>query len=109
MGRKQPFAFTVDAYGQAGFVSGKDAGAFVDVQLAAQRPLASQGGAQLSAGGGIWAGRQSHIMRLDIGPSVRALIPVGPAILRMDASWRFRVAGDAQPVNGPAVTLSTNF
>ncbi|MCF8497577.1 MAG: hypothetical protein K9G32_03930 [Sphingomonadaceae bacterium] len=48
-------------------------------------------------------------MRLDVGPSARAWVPAGPARLRIDASWRFRVAGDAQPGNGPAVTLSTSF
>lgn len=108
-GSKLPLAFSLDGYGQAGIVSGKDAGAFVDVQLAAHRPLVSQGGAQLSAGGGIWAGGQSHIMRLDVGPFVRTLVSAGPATLRIDASWRFRIAGDAQPGNGPAVTLSTSF
>ncbi|WP_397590790.1 hypothetical protein [Sphingorhabdus sp.] len=71
--------------------------------------MASQGGAQLSAGGGIWGGGQSDIMRLDVAPSARAWVPAGPARLRIDASWRFRVAGDAQPGNGPAVTLSTSF
>jgi hypothetical protein len=108
-GSKLPLAFTLDGYGQAGFVSGKDAGAFVDVQLATHRPLVSQAGTQLSAGGGIWAGGQGDIIRLDVGPSVRALLSAGPARLRIDASWRFRIAGDAQPGNGPAVTLSTSF
>ena len=108
-GSTLPLAFKLDGYGQAGFISGKDGGAFVDAQIAAQRPLASQGGAQLSAGGGIWGGGQSDIMRLDVGPSVRAWVPAGPARLRIDASWRFRVMGYAQPGNGPAVTLSTSF
>ncbi len=108
-GSTLPFAFKLDGYGQAGFISGKDGGAFVDAQLAAQRPLAGQGGSQLSAGGGIWGGGQSNIMRLDVGPSVHAWVPAGPVRLRIDASWRFRVAGDAQPGNGPTVTLSTSF
>ena len=49
------------------------------------------------------------MMRLDVGPSARAWVPAGPARFRIDASWRFRVAGDAPPGNGPAVTLSTSF
>lgn len=104
-----PLHFTLDGYGQAGVVTGNIGGGFVDGQLHALRHVGARGDMRLDAGIGLWGGGQSQIMRLDIGPSVRATLPVGSAKLRIDASWRFRFAGNAQPGDGPAVTLSTSF
>jgi hypothetical protein len=36
-------------------------------------------------------------------------LPIGRTAIRASAEWRFRVAGDAAPDSGPAVTLSTDF
>lgn len=104
-----PLGFALDAYGQAGFVTGKDGGGFADVQMHALKPVIALRRASLAAGAGTWGGGQSHIMRLDIGPSLRADLQSGSAQFRLDASWRFRIAGNAQPGSGPAVTLSTSF
>jgi len=108
-GTSLPLGFVLDGYGQAGFVTGKSGGGFADGQLHLLKNMASHGHITLAAGVGTWAGGQSDIMRVDIGPSVRANLQVGAASLRLDASWRFRVAGDAQPGDGPTVTLSTSF
>jgi hypothetical protein len=104
-----PMGFALDGYGQAGFVTGKQGGVFVDAQWNAQKMLAGQDRTKIYAGGGIWGGGQDTVMRLDLGPSARAVLPLQGAQLRIDASWRFRIAGDAQPGDGPAITLSTNF
>ncbi|MFN3620307.1 hypothetical protein [Sphingorhabdus sp.] len=104
-----PLHFTLDGYGQAGVVTGNIGGGFVDGQLHALRHVGARGDMRLAAGAAAWGGGQSQIMRLDIGPSVRAILPVGSAKLRIDASWRFRVAGNAEPGDGPAVILSTSF
>ena len=104
-----PLGFRLDGYGQAGFVSGQGGGPFADVALQTHRPIAKSGRASLSAGAGIWGGGQDNVMRLDVGPNIRANIMAGGAQFQLDASWRFRVAGQAQPGNGPAVTLSTSF
>lgn len=104
-----PLGFALDAYGQAGFVTGKDGGSFADVQMHALKPVIALRRASLAAGAGTWGGGQSQIMRLDFGPSVRAELQSGSAHFRLDASWRFRIAGNARPGNGPAVTLSTSF
>ncbi len=48
-------------------------------------------------------------MRLDVGPAICVQIPLGGTEMRVDASWRFRIAGTARPDSGPAVTLSTSF
>ena len=108
-GTALPLRFALDAYGQAGFVTGKDGGGFADVQMHAVKPVVALRRASLAAGAGAWGGGQSNIMRLDIGPSLRADLQSGSAQFRLDASWRFRIAGNAQPGNGPAVTLSTSF
>lgn len=104
-----PLKFRLDSYGQAGVVSGPSGGAFADLVMQARRPVAIFGPAKLFAGAGAWAGGQDDVMRLDFGPSVAADMPIAGAQFRLEASWRFRVAGDADPGNGPAVTLSTSF
>ena len=108
-GTSLPLGFTLDGYGQAGFVTGKSGGGFADAQLHILKNMASHGRAKLAVGAGAWAGGQSDIMRVDIGPSVRANLKAGATSLRLDASWRFRIAGNAGPGDGPAVTLSTSF
>ncbi|WP_333567495.1 hypothetical protein [Sphingorhabdus sp.] len=108
-GTSLPLGFVLDGYGQAGFVTGKSGGGFADGQLHLLKNMASHGHITLAAGAGTWAGGQSGIMRLDMGPTVRANLKPGAASLRLDASWRFRVAGDARPGDGPTVTLSTSF
>lgn len=104
-----PMKFRLDSYGQAGVVSGTSGGVFVDAMLQARRPIGNMGPALLSAGAGAWAGGQDKVLRVDIGPSISADMPVAGARFRLEASWRLRVAGNANPVNGPAITLSTSF
>lgn len=108
-GTSLPLRFALDGYGQAGFVTGKSGGGFADAQLHILRNIASDGQSKLAVGAGAWAGGQSDIMRVDIGPSGRASLKVGATSLRLDASWRFRIVGNARPGDGPAVTLSTSF
>lgn len=104
-----PMKFRLDGYGQAGMVSGKSGGAFVDAMLQARRPIGHIGPALLSAGAGAWAGGQDKVLRVDIGPSISADMPVAGARFRLEASWRLRVAGNADPGNGPGIALSTSF
>ncbi len=108
-GTSLPLGFALDGYGQAGFVTGKFGGGFADGQLHILKKMVSNGPAKLAAGAGAWAGGQSDIMRVDIGPTARVNLQAGATSLRLDASWRFRIMGNARPDNGPAVTLSTSF
>lgn len=108
-GTSLPLGFALDGYGQAGFVTGKFGGGFADGQLHILKKMVSNGPAKLAAGAGAWAGGQSDIMRVDIGPTARVNLQAGATSLRLDASWRFRIVGNARPDNGPAVTLSTSF
>ena len=108
-GTKLPLGFVLDGYGQAGFVGGKGGGGFADIQVQAQRPLISDKPVKIDAGVGLWGGGQDSMMRVEIGPSIRVILPAGGAQFRLDASWRFQIAGNLRPSNGPAVTLSTSF
>lgn len=104
-----PLGARADAYGQIGYVGGKDGSAFVDGQFHLTRRLARIGESELRAGGAIWGGAQKGANRVDIGPTASLGIPIGPANTRLSADWRFRVAGSAAPGSGPAVTLSAGF
>lgn len=104
-----PIQFRLEAFGQAGVVSGKNAGPFFDFLARADRKVVKLGKVRISAGAGAWGGGQDNVRRVDIGPSVRSDVALGEANFRLSADWRFRVAGNASPANGPAVTLSTSF
>lgn len=104
-----PAGFKLETYAQAGLVSGGNAGYFFDAQARADRRILPQTPLPLHIGAGVWSGGQRGVMRLDVGPSLRTEIPVGNTNIRLTADWRFRVAGDAAPGNGPALTVSTGF
>ena len=108
-GASLPLGFVLDGYGQAGFVSGEGGGGFADIQVQAQRPILSEQPAKIKAGVGLWGGGQDRLLRVEIGPSVRAILPTDGAQFRLDASWRFQIAGNLRPDDGPAITLSTSF
>lgn len=109
-----PADFTLEAYGQAGWVGGAFATAFADGQVSLARELArvtGPGGVPLriSAGAGAWGGAQSDAQRLDMGPTLRVEWRMGRVPARLSVDWREQVAGDAAPESGLAATLSTSF
>jgi hypothetical protein len=101
--------FKLDGFAQIGILEGGTLDHFFDAHVQLQRPVQKSGPISISAGGGLWAGGQKGAARIDIGPSVRADIKLGKPSLRVSADWRFRLAGNAKPGNGPAVTVSTGF
>ncbi len=105
-----PGGWRAEAYGQAGLVGGKGGTAFADGQLRVDRPVARFGPAELRAGAGAWAGAQEGVSRVDVAPGVTLGLPVGSAAsARVALDWRFRIAGNARPETGPALTLSAGF
>lgn len=105
-----PLRFTAEAYAQAGYVGGRAATAYVDGLIRAERPVATIAGADVNAGGGIWGAKQKGAERLDVGPVASVRLRLGDtASARLEADWRFRVAGNAHPGSGPALTLSAGF
>jgi len=104
LSRSLPSGLRLEAYGQAGIVGARSRDLFAD---GSARLAALVGPAEI--GGGAWGGAQPGAARLDAGPSVSWRLPVHGANLRLQADWRFRVAGDAAPGSGPALTLAADF
>lgn len=96
---------TVDAYAQAGVVGLRTRDAFADGGVRLGMPLVQD----LSIGVGAWGAAQPGASRLDAGPQVSYRLPVLGENIRISAEWRMRIAGDARPGSGPALTLSTDF
>lgn len=105
-----PLGLRAEAYAQAGYVGGRYATAFVDGQARIDTHVARLGPAsELRAGGGVWGGAQRHAGRLDIGPSATVNFRLGATQSRLALDYRVRVAGDAAPQSGPALTISAGF
>ena len=96
-------------YGQVGYVGGSDATSFVDGSIVADAPVSETNGSQLTMGIGAWGGAQRGSGRLDIGPTANLRVRVGEGTARLSADYRLRVAGNAAPTSGAAVTISAGF
>ena len=108
--QRLPLGFTGEAYVQGGYVGGRGGTAFVDGLLRAERGLVDLAGAEVKAGAGAWGAKQRGASRLDVGPVAAVRLRLGDtASARLEADWRFRVAGKAHPGSGPALTLSAGF
>lgn len=99
----------LEAYGQAGAVARAGGGLFADGAVRASHPVATVGGLKLDVGAGLWGGAQRGAARLDIGPSLGLIVPLGGHRIRLSADWRQRIAGDARPDSGPALSIGTDF
>lgn len=99
----------LEGYGQAGVIARDGAEAFADGAVRVAHPLGRVGALRLDVGAGLWGGAQRGAARLDVGPSVGVVVPVGRTAFRLTADWRERIAGDARPGSGPALSVGTNF
>lgn len=104
-----PLDFSLEAYGQAGAVARARIDPFADGALRVTRQVATVGRARLDLGAGAWGAAQRGAARLDLGPSAVATVPMGDSALRLAIDWRERVAGDARPGSGPALSLGADF
>lgn len=112
MPQRLGLGFTAEAYGQAGYAGGRGATAFYDVQAVVERALPRIGGRNrdLRLGAGVWSGGQEGAVRLDVGPRASFRLDLGDANpARVALDWRFRVAGNARPGSGPALTVASSF
>lgn len=107
----QPVApgVTLEGYGQAGVIARDGVEAFADGALRAAHPVAAVGRLRVDLGAGLWGGAQRGAARLDVGPSLGVVVPVGGHGLRLAADWRQRIAGDSRPGSGPALSIGTDF
>lgn len=101
--------FRLEAYVQAGMIARSGTEGFADGALRVARPVAVLGGVKIDLGGGTWGAAQRGATRLDVGPSLSAVVPVGPQPVRLSLDWRQRVAGNAAPGSGLVATLGADF
>ena len=108
-----PVGAELSVYGQAGVVRA-DRGPqkidhFYDGQIRLERRVLTAGKVHLTAGGGVWAGGQSGINRVDTGPTAAVNFGLGQTSFRLSADYRVRMTGNAAPPSGPAITLSASY
>lgn len=99
----------LETYVQGGYVFGENHTHFFDGSATLLRPVAESDRKTLAAGAGLWVGGQRRIGRLDIGPRGDVTVPLGTTSARIAVDWRIRVAGNAHPRSGAAITVSTSF
>lgn len=100
----------LEGYAQAGMVGLPGADGFVDGRLSLDYRLTRpSAGPDLALGMSLNGSAQPGASRLDIGPQLRLRLPVEGGHLRLSAEWRARIAGDARPARGPALTLVADF
>jgi len=100
--RPMPLSFLLDAYLQGGVVGFHSRDKFIDGGLTLTRPVYKQ----FSGGFGVWGGAQPGVYRVDAGPRVTMRVRKN---LRVHVDWRQRLAGNANPGSGPAITLAGDF
>jgi hypothetical protein len=92
----------LDLYAQGGVVGLKSRDLFFDGGATFTKPVWKN----WSAGLGVWGGAQPGLYRVDAGP--RLTMDVGRGI-RLHADYRQKLAGEARPSSGPALTIAGDF
>jgi len=103
-----PGRIELDGYAQAGVVGAHRQDLFADGALRIARRI-EVGRSALLAGAGLWGAAQPGAARLDVGPHLALRVPAGATTVSVAVDGRLRVAGDARPGSGAALTLSTDF
>ncbi|MCA1748365.1 MAG: hypothetical protein LC634_02115, partial [Sphingomonadales bacterium] len=104
-----PLGLELGGWAQAGIVGARSRDLYAEGAIGVRRPVIDAGRATLSVGAASWAAAQPGAARLDIGPEASLSFPVGDGAMRLGVSWRQRIAGNATPGSGPAITLGTDF
>jgi hypothetical protein len=104
----QPIAPTIEAegYAQTGIVGFRRQDGFIDGKLSLSTPLPRT---PMSLGVALSGGAQPGVSRLDVGPQLQIRLPLPQGGARLSVEWRERIAGDAQPGSGLAITLAADF
>jgi hypothetical protein len=92
----------LDLYAQGGVVGAKSRDLFFDGGAAFTRPVWKN----FSAGFGVWGGLQPALYRVDAGPRLTMEVRRG---IKLHADYRQRLAGEAAPASGPALTIAGDF
>jgi hypothetical protein len=100
--RPMPWQFSLDAYFQGGVVGFHRRDRFIDGAFSLTRPVYKQ----FSAGLGLWGAAQPGVYRVDAGPRISMRVRNN---VKVHVDWRQRLAGNAAPGSGPALTLAGDF
>lgn len=103
-----PAGFRLDAYAQAGVVGAQRRDGFADGAIVVDRRLGAEK-TSLRLGALAAGAVQPGAARVDVGPRLTFPLPDVGEGSRIALDWRQRVAGDARPESGLALTLATDF
>lgn len=103
-----PMGFRLDAYAQAGVVGARRRDAFADGAVVIDRGFGREE-APLRLGALATGAVQPGAARVDVGPRLTLRLPDVGYGSRIALDWRQRVAGDALPKSGVALTLAADF
>ncbi|WIA55097.1 hypothetical protein N6H05_18980 [Sphingobium sp. WTD-1] len=103
-----PVAGPIEAslYAQTGMVGLHKRDLFIDGKFSLLAPVKDS---PLRVGLSLSGGAQPDVERLDIGPEIQFRLPLPAIAARIGIEWRERVAGQAKPASGLAVTLAADF
>lgn len=99
----------LDGYGQAGIVGLRRRDLYADGAVRVTRAIDLGRDASLALGGGLWGAAQPGAQRMDLGPTAVLRLPVARQAMSVALDWRQRVAGDARPGSGAALTVAMDF
>jgi hypothetical protein len=100
--RPLPWRFSFDSYLQGGVVGMRSRDWFVDGGMWATRPVYRN----FSAGLGVWGAAQPGLYRVEAGPRLTVRVRGN---IKAHVDWRQRLAGNARPGSGAALTLAADF
>lgn len=104
-----PAGFRLDAYAQAGVVGLHRRDGFADGAVVIDRRVGPDETSPLRLGGLAAGAVQPGVARIDVGPRLTLRLPQVGEGSRIALDWRQRVAGDARPESGLALTLASDF
>ena len=104
-----PAGFRLDAYAQAGVVGLHRRDGFADGAVVIDRRVGPDDTSPLRLGGLAAGAVQPGAARIDVGPRLTLRLPQVGEGSRIALDWRQRVAGDARPESGLALTLASDF
>ncbi|MDE2340260.1 MAG: hypothetical protein KGL21_04240, partial [Alphaproteobacteria bacterium] len=96
-------------YSEAGIVGIRARDMFADGSVELEHFMLKINTLSFAAGAGIWGAAQPSVARIDVGPQLVLRSHIGPAGVRLTGGYRVRLAGNARPGSGPALSLGTSF
>ncbi len=104
-----PHGFRLEAYGQAGVVGARRRDGFADGAIVIDHRLGPDETSPLRLGALAAGAVQPGAARVDVGPRLTLRLPDIGEGSRIALDWRQRVAGEARPASGLALTLASDF